>query len=1006
MLQPNSNATATSLGTESSASLDLAAAISTSHAFSGEIRLDRLLAKLMQVVIENARAEKCALILHSLLRARDEDGRLAIEAMAVSTQAETTVLQSIPVESSQEIPVSLIHHVWRNQETLALDDATKQNAFAADPYIIQQQPKSILCIPLVNRGKPLGILYLENSLTAGVFGCDRVEVLKLLASQAAISLENARLYERLEDYSRTLEAKVCERTKTLQQEIRYRQQAEEKFALAFRASPNPISISTLADGRYIEVNDSFCRISGYELDEVIGRTAVELNIWANPDDRTRMLQTLQNQGSIRNQECCFRTKSGEVRTMLLSAESIWLDGQECLLSAIADITQRKRVEEELRESEKRFRTLVTQATDSIFVIDPDGKIIDVNQRACDNLGYTRDELLSLSLPHIEQKFTPEIIEEIRRQFALGQIATIEGVHRRKDGTTFPVEVRAGVFESGERQLEIALIRDITERKQAEIALQHAKEAAEVANHAKSEFLANMSHELRTPLNAIIGFTQLMSRDRSLTPSQLDQLNIISRSGEHLLTLINDVLSMAKIESGRTTLNETSFDLYCLIDAIEEMFKLKAQSKDLQLVVEYSPDLPRYVRTDESKLRQVLINLLGNAIKFTQEGRVALRVSGVRSQESGVRSQESGVRSQELGVRSQESGVVGAGFTEGSAFPPINPINAPVQEPGVRSNQQLTPDNQLLTLWFEVSDTGSGIAPTELESLFEPFVQTQSGQQSQQGTGLGLPISRQFVRLMGGEIALSSCLGQGTTFSFDIRVSPADMAEVQLQTPARRVIGLEPNQPQYRILVVEDKWENRHLLVNLLEPLGFELREAENGQEAVEIWETWEPHLIWMDMRMPVMDGYEATKHIKSHLKGQATVVVALTASAFEEARTVVLGAGCDDFVRKPFREDVLFEKMAKYLGVRYVYEEEAPESAISEENPVLEDSSLKQALAKMPPEWVQALYQAALCTDEKQIFALIEEIPSELAPLSNALTDLVNNFRIDKVIDVTQPDSE
>ena len=249
------------------------------------------------------------------------------------------------------------------------------------------------------------------------------EIQALKASQAAISEENARLSEQLEEYSQTLEAKVEERTQALQQEISYRQQAEEKFALAFRSSPYPITISTLTEGRYLEVNDSFCQSFGYELDEIIGHTSLELNIWANPEDRDRVIQMLQEKGTVRSYEFDFRTKSGNVKTMLFSTEIIYLYGQACLLSISNDITKRKQAEEELRTSEERFRTLVNQATDSIFLISPDGKLIDVNQRACENLAYTRDELLNLSLPDIEKKFTPETIEELRRQFALGQIAT-------------------------------------------------------------------------------------------------------------------------------------------------------------------------------------------------------------------------------------------------------------------------------------------------------------------------------------------------------------------------------------------------------------------------------------------------------------------------------------------------------------------------------------------------------------------------------------------------------
>ena len=484
-------------------------------------------------------------------------------------------------------------------------------------------------------------------------------------------------------------------------------------------------------------------------------------------------------------------------------------------------------------------------------------------------------------------------------------------------------------------------------------LEQKAEEAEAANRAKSEFLANMSHELRTPLNAILGFTQLMARHPSISSSQLENLEIISRSGEHLLTLINDVLSMAKIEAGRTILNENSFDLYDLLNSLEEMLRLKAESKNLQLIFERSPEVPQYVQADESKLRQVLINLLGNAIKFTQTGNVMLRI-----------------------VNCQESLVIS------------------------KQKQQMTLDQGQITLYFEVEDTGPGIALAQLEKLFKPFVQMEAGLKSHEGTGLGLTISRQFVRLMGGEIAVRSAVGRGTIFSFDIQVKPAVMLEVQTRQHYRRVIGLAPDQPQYRILVVEDKWENRQLLVKLLRSIGFQVGEAENGQQAVALWESWQPQLIWMDMRMPVMNGYEATRQIKAHLKGHATIIIALTASAFDEERAVILSAGCNDFVRKPLREEVIWEKMAQYLGVRYVYEDgESVKDEKMSSDFILEHASLQV----MPPEWVVQLHMAALRTDEKQIFSLLNQIPQEFAPLANALTDLVNNFRIDRIIDLTQP---
>lgn len=493
---------------------------------------------------------------------------------------------------------------------------------------------------------------------------------------------------------------------------------------------------------------------------------------------------------------------------------------------------------------------------------------------------------------------------------------------------------------------LLFIEDITPRKQVETVLREAKEAAEDASLAKSNFLATMSHELRTPLNAILGFSDLMGRDQILSAEHQDYLDVINRSGRHLLGLINNVLDMAKIESGRLELREQAVNIHQLLDELHRMLLLKADRQQIALVFERDANVPQAIRADESKLRQILLNLLGNAIKFTHAGHVVLRV-----------------RAAEANTTAHK--------------------DAPVQ------------------LAFEVEDTGLGIAKTEIARLFQPFEQTATGQQTEEGTGLGLTISRQFIQLMGGDITVTSELGKGTIFRFDIQVKALGAALQPASLDAPTVMGLAPGQPQYQILVVEDQADSRRFLTTLLTNVGFQVWEAINGLEGVQQFTNRQPDAVLMDIRMPIMDGYEATRHMRSLPYGRDVVIIAVTGSVFNEERVAILSEGCDDLIIKPVQSEVLLTKLATYLDVQYTYREDSDANAAAPATELAYATLQSADLQVMPDTWIAQLNLAAVECRDSRIYELIEQIPDNHATLTGSLKHLTDNFEFDTIIHLT-----
>lgn len=639
--------------------------------------------------------------------------------------------------------------------------------------------------------------------------------------------------------------------------------------------------------------------------------------------------------------------------------------QDEVLVMVRDITDRQQAEEDLRHQKEMFQAIVAHIPVMIALFNAQGRIEFINPEL--------EQVLGWSLQDWQQRdiLTSCYPAPVQRQSVVNHMLAATG--QWKDFKT--LNAHGQILETSWAKVPLSngyflgIGQDISDRKHKEVALQDAMKAAEAANLAKSMFLANMSHELRTPLNVILGFAQVMAHDSTLTPSQKEDLQTIRRSGDHLLNLINDVLDLSKVEAGHSILKEAGFDLISLLHTLRTMMTERATSKHLQLIFDIAPEVPQFVIADEQKLRQVLLNLLSNAIKFTHQGKVMLRVTSQESQDK-------------------------------SCIALCTSQNA--------SKRKTLAPSPACMLQFEVIDTGVGITTQELETIFDAFVQAEAGRQSLAGTGLGLTISRRLLDLMNGTIAVHSLPNIGSTFTVTISVCPTSGLEIQPEQSDRIVIGLAPGQPHRRILVVDDQSENRLLMVRLLTQLGLEVREAINGEEAIRLWQNWQPHLTWMDIRMPGVDGYEATKQIRAMEREETSIIIALTAQASHSDRALALAAGCNDYISKPFREETIFLKLSEHLGLEYVYAEATSSTQASLAHSSVEYCSEVFAsthptlpdLSTLPPEWLRKLEEAAICCDDSTIAALVEQLPPELIQFKADLTDLANQFQFEQILDL------
>ena len=610
------------------------------------------------------------------------------------------------------------------------------------------------------------------------------------------------------------------------------------------------------------------------------------------------------------------------------------EGKPCAqLEINNDISDRKQAEDAIKQSEERYRSLTLAISQIVWTTDPEGRCQDSpSMRAY--TGQTEAEVVGFGwLDTIHPDDRERTVQVWMEAVQTRSLFEMEYRMRGTDGNYRYFQVRGVPIlnEDGSIREWVGTCIDIQDRKQTEIVQAKAREAAEAASRAKSEFLANMSHELRTPLNGIMGYAQILQRSKVLNEEERSRIDVIYQCGSHLLTLINDILDLSKIEAQKVELMPTDFHFPAFLQGVAEMCRIRAELKGIHFHFPSSPELPIGIRADEKRLRQVLINLLSNAIKFTDEGSVTFIVSFATEEK----------------------------------------------------------------IRFEIRDTGTGIAQDQLQAIFQPFEQVGDRRRQTEGTGLGLAISQRIVELMGSTIQVQSEINVGSIFWFDVNLSQADEWVKTSQIDHRgQIIGIKHRQP--KIVVIDDKWANRSVISNLLSPLGFEVSEANDGQEGWEKILEVQPDLIVTDLLMPELDGFEVIKRVRESENFKDTVIIVSSASVFETDQYRSLEAGGNAFIPKPIQATELLQKLQQYLDLEWVYEANEDPQAIASDT---------DELIPPPATQMEMLYELAMKGNFLEIVkqaVLLEQIDPQYIPFAKRLHQMAKDFQDEEILTFIQ----